>query len=173
MLTPNVSKLHRRAAIYDLIFAIVFWFTGFLLAVCTQQRSKALYISLMRSAMIRSVSIVGLIAVVILPFVITVLISMNYKSIFLQILCLVKGYQFSICALSICSIFGAAGWLGQIVYLFTDTLSCVLLWWNWIFLIGGRKVLAKKVLFFTCLLYLLIIILDVYYIAPTVKSFMI
>ena len=158
----------ERSAVVDLLPLILFWFTGVVLAYFTYLRSSAIFSALMRRTIFCSASIVHLILVIILPFVITLLISIFNKSIFLYLLCLMKSFQLSICALALYGAFGSAGWVAQIFLLFSDTLFSVTLLSLWMLLVFKKGNLPAKFFIATFLFGLVIVILDAYIISPMI-----
>lgn len=125
--SPAFFKV-RRCGFFFLITACVL---GFIFGYWIFGLGQALFSSLMRSASCYSVSIVGLLLVVALPFLISALAVAYNKPLIIYILCFVKSILYSVCAFAVYSTYGSAGWLMQFLVLFLDNCTMVFLWIVW------------------------------------------
>ena len=107
------------------------WFAGLILGIvytyCTQP-----FASLMRSAVSGSVSIVGLGAVLFLPYLLTVSTVCFFRSVCLIPIAFCKAFFYATCATGVALSFGGSGWLIRWLLLFSDTASLPVLYWMWL-----------------------------------------
>lgn len=119
---------------------VLFWCTGLILGVYTASIAENTLVSLMRSAVFSSVSIVGLLGSFLLPFLFTVLAVFLSKSWLILPICLAKSFSFALCARAVALAFGDSGWLLQLLFLFSDTIMLSVLCWFWARHIEGGRV---------------------------------
>lgn len=134
MEVPNMvgflRKLHRLwICRQDSLLLAFFCVTGALTGICIADRSGEHFFSMMRMAPSVHVSITGLIASAVLPFLIAafaVYISapqILYSILFLKIM------LFCWCGCGIYAVFGSAGWLVRMLLQFTDCCMVPVLCW--------------------------------------------
>jgi hypothetical protein len=107
------------------------WCAGLLLGCFCAWQTGNVHSSLMRGAAERSVSIVGL-AVVCLPFLLTVFTVLFRTPWLIYPLCFGKGFGFAFVAALCAGGFGSGGWLLRVLLLFTDGFSAPLLLFLWL-----------------------------------------
>ncbi len=128
------------------------------------------FVSLMRSAAYSTVSIVGVGAVLILPFLLSafaVLISLRWLLIPLAY---AKAFLFGACASAVGLSFGSAGWIIRMLLLFSGWTELPVFYWLWLrCLDGDRGSMTRE---FSVVLILLIAIGSIGYwiIAPFLAS---
>ena len=104
---------------------------GFLLGIAFAYRSQPL-VSLMRGAIIGSVTIVGLGSVLLLPYLLTVSAVLFSSSGFLFTVAFLKAFSFGACAAAVDLAFSDAGWLVRSLLMFSDFFGFpVLVWLSW------------------------------------------
>lgn len=129
---PNSRKAHRGA----LAFALL----GGLILGCVIYPSAEFDSSfLMCSAADSAVSIVGLLSVVLLPFLFSAVAVYISQPCLLLGIAFCKGLSFSLVSLGVMTAYGSAGWLMRSLLMFADILSLPMLVFFWIhYGISGR-----------------------------------
>lgn len=117
----NILRGLSRSA-YQCIALIFSWLSGLLIGCCL---CKLYSFSLMRSALLQPVSIVGLFVCIFLPLILSYFSFAANKPIFITIVCFLKAVAFGFSCALVSQTFDAASWLIQILFLFSD--SCFLL----------------------------------------------
>lgn len=122
--------------------------------------------SLMRGAMFCDVSIVGLCAVVFLPYLLTAFAVFFSRSAFLLLLAFSKAFFLGACSAAVDCAFGDAGWLIRLLLLFSDWASIPVIYWLWLRCFRVEKESLYSA--FTGVLVILILIgsFDYWFIAP-------
>ena len=149
---------------YWLFFGI--WLAGLVLGTISAAAAGNQYLLLMRMAPGAHVSIVGLLATVLLPFLLTAYAVLKNRRWMLYAVCFVKVFAFGFCGYGITAAYGSAGWLIRSLLQFSDIFTVpILCWYSLRNLNGGR--LEGKWEFWICVgLDLLICSLDFCYISP-------
>lgn len=148
-----------------LLFALSL-FVGLILGVISASSASDSVILLMRLAISRPVSIVGLLSIYLLPFVSSILAVFLSKSWMLLPICFLKALIFGFCARVITVLAGDPDWLLHILFLFSDTCSFVMLCWFWIRHISGRKVTVIQDAAICIVVFIILGTLDYCYISP-------
>ncbi len=141
----------RRYGLCGLIFT---WGLGFVVGCWIFNSGQALFSSLVLSASACTVSIVGLLSVMI-PFLISAVAVIYHKPIILYALCFIKSSLYSLSVLAVYSVYGSAGWLAQFLILFLDNCTMAALWLVWSGCFSFSKTTLLKVFavsFGTCVL---------------------
>ena len=126
---PDLSKLSKN---WNRSFLLVlFWILGIVLSFCIFSLQQALFSSLMRSVLSDTVSIVGLFTTVLVPFSATAFAVLYSKPYILYALCFIKSTLYSLSVLTLYSLYGGAGWLVQLILLFAENATLVMLWFLW------------------------------------------
>ena len=122
LLTNHANKLISFHPAMDALPLILSWVSGLLLGYLL---CKPDFCSLMRSALLQPVSIVGLFICIFLPLILSYYSILLKKPIIILIVCFIKSiaYGFSYGLLTL--IFSNASWLLRFLFLFSD--SCMLL----------------------------------------------
>lgn len=122
-----VSFCRKNAAVY----LACAWCAGLLSGCIFGTVSASFPFSLMRTAMLRPVSIFGLLTVLYLPLLFSAF-AVYISQIWLLIpICFLKAFAFSFLAAA-CSVQQASGgWLLRFLLLFSDCLAIPLLYWVW------------------------------------------
>ncbi len=120
------------------------WFAGLLTGCFFADHAGNIHVSLMRRAVSSSVTIAGLV-VVLLPFLFSALaVCLSKTWLFLPI-CFLKSFQFAYLGGLVNISFGNAGWLIRLLLLFTDGWVIPVLLWIWFRWIGagGRQAVRQ------------------------------
>lgn len=144
----------------------VFVVSGFTLGVYAASMADTRLLDIMRTAACRPVSIVGLLAVAILPFFLSFLIVYSGHPVFLLPICFGKAFSWSYCSyLTVCA-YGSAGWLIHFFLMFTDSaLLSVLFWFSLRYITGKRPAILRDAA--VCLvLAVTVAFVDLGYISP-------
>ena len=107
--------------------AVLLWAVGVYAGCIMFQLSPERYSSLMRSAMICSVSIVRLVPIVIFPFLVCILASLFRKPVLIYLTSMVCGLVFGLCAFAIHNSVYFGGWLLQLLVMFSVNAVSVML----------------------------------------------
>lgn len=126
----------RKAGIILLAF---FWTLGLFLGIYSSFPMEDSFFRLMRAAAGCRVSIVGLFAVLILPFLFSAFAVYFSQPWLLLLICFLKAYCFGFCCFLTQISFGSAGWLLRLLLLFSDCCILPVLCWFWIRHISGEK----------------------------------
>jgi hypothetical protein len=145
------------------------WCAGLLLGCFCARQTSDIHFPLMHRAAESSVSIVGLVAVL-LPFLLSAFAVLSSLKWVILPLCFAKAFSFSFTASLISSAFASAGWLLRMMLLFTDsiTLPVLLLFWFRSFDDSDFR-LSRTV--FLCLTFLIFVMgIDYCMVAPFLAS---
>ena len=122
LLTIHANKLVCFHPAKDALSLIFTWVSGLLLGYLF---CKPCFVSLMRSALLQPVSIVGLFICIFLPLILSYFSILLKKPIIILVVCFIKsiayGFSYGLLAL----LYSEASWLLRSLFLFSD--SCMLL----------------------------------------------
>ena len=118
---------------------------------------------------VRRASFVGMLVSVFLPLLLTILISHFSLFIFLPILSFVKAFAFSFTTYLVFCTFGSSSWLIQILFLFSDSITVILLFYLWILALRRKKI-AFPVLFTFFTIIGVVCTIDCFVISPFLIS---
>lgn len=122
---PNVCNVNRW-------LLAIFWITGILSGILISYGAGSSVSSLMHSYLYGSVSIVGLVLVLYLPFLLSAIAVSFSGRVLLFPIVFLKGFLFSFVAMGIFQVYGCAGWLIHWFLCFSDLILLPLLYWYWI-----------------------------------------
>jgi len=128
------------------------------------------YSSLMRSCSRNTVSIVGLILSLMLPFLISYSCWV-LNPLFLFPVCFCRAFLFGFVHFGLCTFCGDGGWLIRWMVCFSDCFSLPFLYFFWYRCLAGRGI-SQLCRFTPAGLLILIGILDFYLISPNVVGFL-
>mgnify|MGYP003307801399 CR=1 FL=1 len=121
-MTIHANKLVCFHPAKDALSLIFTWVSGLLLGYLL---CKPCFVSLMRSALLQPVSIVGLFICIFLPLILSYFSILLKKPIIILVVCFIKsiayGFSYGLLAL----LYSEASWLLRSLFLFSD--SCMLL----------------------------------------------
>lgn len=106
--------------------------------------SGASLISLMRSILYGSVSIMRLVFLLFLPFLLSALAVFCFGPRSIYPVAFGKGLLFSFVSMGVFSCFGSGGWLVWMFLCFSEIVTVPLLYWFWLRLLGGNHVAGLK-----------------------------
>ena len=151
------------------LLLLIFWFAGLILGIAYTYRAQP-FASLMRSAVSGSVSIVGLGAVLFLPYLLTVSTVCFFRSIYLIPVAFCKAFAYGVCAACVEVAFGEAGWLIRLLLLFSDTASLPVLLWLWLRCLDNNRIARKQAFLKSAGALAIIGVVDYMVIAPFLDS---
>ena len=105
---------------------------GMILGCVIYQSAELESVRLMRSAVHGPVSIVGLLIVVLLPFLFSAVAVYISKPCLLLGVAFCKGLFFSLVSMGVMGAYGSAGWLMRFLLMFTDIVSMPVLVFFWL-----------------------------------------
>lgn len=116
-----------KRAYFRFAVLVCMWLLGILLGCLVFNSSSEVYSSLMRRSICAPVSIVGLLSIFILPVITVILVVINCDPSVFCIACFLKAFLFSVATLSCYGAFRQGGWLAQLVIMFADNCSALIL----------------------------------------------
>ena len=163
---------------YNRIFGVLFrkyrfvlcvcWMLGLCAGSCLGLFFEPYSISMMRSAAVQPVSIVGLCLSALFPLVFTYFSVYLHKPIIIFSVCLFKTLAFAFSGAVIAKCFGNSGWLMQVLLLFSD--SCVLpvLFLVWFWCLGDSSDMKRIPFLSYCIFCITVAAVDCYLVSPFV-----
>lgn len=158
----NIHPVLSRSA-YKVISLILSWISGLLIGFCF---GKFFSVSLTRSVILEPVSVVGLFACVFLPLIITYFSILTNKPIFILIVCFFKAVAFGFSGMLIFRSFGTASWLIQALFLFSDSIYCVVLLFLWFWRFWNVNIDNMRDVFLCAIVGILVTTADYFVISP-------
>lgn len=125
---PTESRISRQMSCKWLL--VVCWIIGLVLGIASSAGADNSFFLLMRSCDISSVSIVGLL-ITSLPFLFIALAVFLSAPVLLMPTVLCKAFAYGYCMFGIVLAYKNAAWLVQLLLMWADTCSVVLLMWLW------------------------------------------
>ena len=135
---------HRNAILLALV-----WVSALILGTVFAVHAGNNYFLLMRGAPDCSVSIAGLLATVLLPYLFAAFAVYISKPKLLYLVCFAKVFAFAMCGYGICVAYGSAGWLVRWLLQFSDICTVPVLCWFSIRHLQGRSCTFRT----DCLIY--------------------
>lgn len=126
LFSDDSTRWRRRIALAVLAAC---WLTGLLLGIFYAARAGDTYSLLMRMAPSCRVSISGLAASALLPFLFAAFAVYISKPELLILVCFLKAFSFACCGFGVMDAFGSAGWLIRPLLQFSDGCTIPLLCW--------------------------------------------
>lgn len=125
----SLPHRHRKSCHFLLAFC---WILGLFCGMLVYLAAEASLVPLMRSAVLCTVSITGLLYATILPFLISAFaIAFSWPALILPI-CFCKALFFSFVSLGVLQAFGSAGWVVRYLLLFSDCVAMPFLYGFWL-----------------------------------------
>lgn len=131
----NLSLLWARLSPW---FLGVSWLSGMVLGTLTANATKDDLIPMIQSSICSPVSIIGLLAAALLPFLLSAFAVLMSEPWLLLIISTFKAFSFSFCACGVSLAFGQSGWLVRFLFLFSDLCLVPLLYFYWLRHISGN-----------------------------------
>lgn len=145
------------------------WVFGLISGIAFSYCSDS-FVSLMRGAALSPVSIVGLGAVMILPFLLSAFaVIIDHPGLLIP-LAFCKAFLFAACAASVDHSFGDSGWLIRALLMFSDLCSLPVLFWLWTSCFTRGKDHYFRIITISFVLIILIGSVDFLIIAPFLAS---
>ena len=128
-MTFHAWILRKSTGIHTLWIGVsACWFLGYLIGYSFADSS---FLSLMHSALLQPVSIVGLFVCIFLPLLLTwVSVSLN-KPVIILTVCLTKAIAFGFSCKLLLLTAGSAAWLYRVLFLFSDSCILIVLFMTW------------------------------------------
>lgn len=127
----RISDRNQRK--YPILILAFTWCFGILNGIGSYIYAGDSFVSLMRMAADRDVSIVNLLISSILPLLFSAFAVYLHSPQLLAVLCFLKAWLFGFVSCGVLASFGSAGWLVWLMMMFSDIFCLVPLWWYWIF----------------------------------------
>ena len=119
-------------------FLALSWILGLLLGILAVSSASEMIVPMMRSAVSGSVSIPGLLAATLLPFLFSAYAVYYSEPWLLLIISVVKSFAFGFCAFGIYLAYGQSAWLVRFLFLFSDVFMMPVLYVYWLRHISGQ-----------------------------------
>ena len=114
------------------------WFSGMLLGTCAALATSEFLVPMMRQSVTRSVSIPGLLAASVVPFLFSAFAISLSEPWLLLIISTLKAFGFSFCACGVSLAFGQSSWLVRFLFLFSDHCLIPVMYLYWLRHIKGQ-----------------------------------
>lgn len=157
------SKLPRWSRKKDLLVLAFSWTLGLVLGLLCAESAGDAFASLVRAAGDSRVSIFGLLATVMLPFLLSAFSSRGPWVII--VIAFLKAFLVCYTGYGVMMAFGGAGWLVRLLLLFSQCCTVPVLYWFWI----DRLISQRKHWIRTALPVLVVLIIgsfDYYVVSP-------
>lgn len=112
---------------------------GLILGIFSAGIAGETFFSMMRGAAYSTVSIPGLLSMILLPFLFTAFAVYFSHPWLLLLIGFGKAFSFGLCSCGVMWAFGSAGWLIRMLLIFSDGMILPVLMWLWLRHISGRK----------------------------------
>ena len=143
MQSDKISQnVHFRR--FGLWLLFLFVILGLLCGIYIASHASEELVLWMRTVPSHSASIVGLLAVCILPLILSYLVVHSGRIWLFLFLLLLKSLSWSCCSFLILSAFSSAGWLMHALFLFSDNCSLLLLSWCAIHHLSGVRCCSQR-----------------------------
>ena len=148
-----------------LLFLLI-WASGLYLGCIVSSESGSSFSPLMRGFFTNTVSIVALISVSVLPFLFSAFaVSIGFSQL-LFFICFIKAFSFGFVSGAIYTVFGNVGWLGQLLFMFSDMVSLPLFLLYGVRHISGDRSFSFSEFFFGTAVLILIGSVDFCFVSP-------
>lgn len=152
MFIKDTTTFYNRNRNFNYVLLAFFAICGSIVGVLVSYYADPFFLSLMRMAASRPVSIVDLPLMILFPFLVAAAISFVGKPFLLFPLSFFKSLAFALIHSSVCMTFGSAGWLISCLMLLSDNVCVILLFWYSLRHINGFRRTAVLDLLFACLI---------------------
>lgn len=123
-ITKKDKGLHLRLSL------AVIWSLGLVIGYYLASRSKPVISSLILLIQSDRMMIVGFLSMLILPFIVSAILIWMSLNIWVLPLAFLKACLYSCCCCQI-MVFGDAGWLAHLLFVFSESISVPILLWFW------------------------------------------
>lgn len=121
------------------VFLLAFCWIGSILLGIYLGSDASVFNALMYRAFCSPVSIVGLVSVLLLPFLFSAFAVYIARPSLLLAVCVWKGFSFSFLSVGLLRIFSSGGWLLRQLLMFSSLCQLSVLYWFWIHHISGER----------------------------------
>lgn len=126
---PDLAVWWRKSSPWLLALC---WATGMLTGMTTAASAGEFLAPLMRQSVCCSASIPGLLAAVLLPFLLSAFAVYLHEPWLLLIISAFKAFSFGFCAFGVSLAFGQSSWLVRFLFLFSDLCLVPVLYVYWL-----------------------------------------
>ena len=144
----------------------IFWIFGLLAGSLTSRNADTMLAPTMLSAVSGSLSIFGLLTVILLPLLLTATAVFISRPGFLYPVVFLKAFLMAFTGVGLLLTLGSSGWLLRFLLMFSDMLILPPLWFLWLQIVSGRDRLALYCLLIVIFLVILAGFLDYSLVAP-------
>lgn len=139
--SKHLPSWWRRGCV---LLLALFWCIGLLCGCAASRQAEAYLVPLMSAAAAHRVSIVGLLAVLLLPLLFSAFAVFISEPRLLLAAAFLKAFTFGFTAWGITVAFGMAGWLIRSLLLFSDCCMLPFLFWFWLRHISGERAAVRN-----------------------------
>lgn len=164
----NVPHLNRR---YVRCLLAICWISGLLCGIFMFYNAGPPVASMMRRTLASSVSIVGLLSNLLIPFLFSVYAVSASMPWLIFLICFFEAGVFSFVSAGICVAFGSAGWLVRSMLMLCSGVGASAQYVLWLQLLSGRNTAGVTILF--SFLLAMVYACDYYVISPVLASLII
>ena len=166
------SYIGGRADSFHVYLLAFIWTFGLSGGILFSLKAEPLFTSRMCAGVLTSVSIPGLLLLMIFPFILS-LFAIRFRAMWaVFILALLKSFIYGFSRCMIIHIYFRAGWLVNILLFFSDTAISLLLLWYWISCLAHAGKWTLKTCFGLCAGAVLICVLDCCFVLPVLTGIM-
>lgn len=163
VIKPLFKVRSRKCYTFFLAF---FWIFGLFCGIELSLYAGSSLFSLMRGGVSYSVSIVSLFLITLLPFLFSGFIMYIRSPFLLRLLCYIKGLTFGFLSAGFFAAWSDAGWLVGRLFMFSDFLSLIPLWWSWLCIGSQQNKLCFRPILIGSFISGCIVCLDFFYVSP-------
>ena len=132
----SISSFHCKMKLRVLVYS---WVSGLILGAVLAVSSGNLLDSTMRAAVSGSMSISGLIAVQLLPLLLSAYAVYYTQPVLLVSVIFLKAFLFAYAGAGILILYPVSGWLIRSLLMFSDILTIPVLWFIWICVVPAAQ----------------------------------
>lgn len=157
------TGLQRKAGTVCLA---LFWSAGLFAGFIFYRNTGNSSVSLMCGALNCAVSIVSLLSVILLPFLLSAFAVYFSRPYLLLVIAFVKAFSLAFVSAGLNTAFGAAGWLAQLLLMFSDCCTVPILWLYWLRYGEKSCKFSLKGTFCTIFVVCMVGFFDFYFVSP-------
>lgn len=170
-MTYGAVKSGSSCKTQKIVLLSLSWIFGIFVGCGIFYTCRPFFASLMRSAVSQTVSIVGMLTSVFLPFFFTYCFLLSDKPVYVLIVSFIKALSFGFVASLLEYQYSSARWLLQFLFLFSDFCTTPLLFWLWLQMLSGVTGRSIKLrLVFSVFLSFVLVTIDFTIISPLLFS---
>lgn len=159
----------RRDHVLLLAFS---WILGFVFGMLYAHAAGDIVSALMRTAVCSRVSIVGLLASVFFPLIISAIAAyFSVPAVFISVAFL-RAFSYGFCLWGVSAAYGSAGWLIRLLLLFSDSCTAVSLLWFCVRHLSGDRNSLKKDFVVCTVMASFVCCVDYFFVSPFLAALM-